>query len=83
MQGARRRCSRQLRAPMVIWEMWDPFSFAGWNYDVQVTSGSRAIYRLNDQATFKVHLLSPFFSGQILQLGREVRMQQGGAIPPC
>lgn len=30
------------------------FSFSGWNYDVQGTGGSRAIYRLNDQATFKV-----------------------------
>ena len=30
------------------------FTFTGWNYDVQVQSGFRAIYRLNDQATFKV-----------------------------
>jgi len=30
------------------------FSFSGWNYDVQVQTGSRPIYRLNDQATFKV-----------------------------
>ncbi len=30
------------------------FSFTGWNYDVQVQSGFRAIYRLNNVATFKV-----------------------------
>ena len=30
------------------------FSFTGWNYDVQVQSGFRAIYRLNNAATFKV-----------------------------
>lgn len=30
-----------------------PFSFPGWSYDVQVQTGSRAVYKLNDQATFK------------------------------
>lgn len=30
------------------------FSFTGWLYDVQVQSGFRAVYRLNDAATFKV-----------------------------
>ena len=42
------------------------FAFAGWSYDVQVTSGSRAIYMIKDQATFKVHALSLLFSGQVL-----------------
>lgn len=30
------------------------FSFSGWSYDVQVQAGNRAIYKLSDQATFKV-----------------------------
>ena len=50
------------------------FSFSGWNYDVQVTSGSRAIYIIKDQATFKVQLMSTPFSGQVLQLSQAVRM---------
>ena len=52
------------------------FSFSGWNYDVQGTGGSRAIYRLNDQATFKVQLYLTFeacsFSPQVVQLSQVV-----------
>ena len=58
------------------------FSFSGWNYDVQVTGGSRAIYRINDQATFKVRLLWTF-NCQVVQLSRIMKMQQGGRVLPC
>ena len=49
------------------------FSFSGWNYDVQGTGGSRAIYRLNDQATFKVHFSPVTF----LECFSSVRQQNG------
>ena len=35
------------------------FSFSGWSYDVQVQAGNRAIYKLSDQATFKVGFQHP------------------------